>query len=230
MKRKSFTLVEILVVIAIITILMGLLFPALGMVKERAYMRQSLSDVKAIHMAIKSFKNDYGYLPFDNPSSPPSTTKDLVYYGAVAKNDDTDPSTKVKCNDIFKSDSSLTLQNDYIDFFSALCYLKPTGSIAATGGTDRDKNPREVNSKKVRFLTPIAKYSKYGGYLDPWGRPYVVFLDTNYDGEITLPGNIKIYDDAAIVGLGTYTPKDNNTTLKEALEDKNASQIVTSWK
>ena len=35
MKRKSFTLVEILVVVAVIAILMGLLFPALGVIREK---------------------------------------------------------------------------------------------------------------------------------------------------------------------------------------------------
>lgn len=223
MKRTPFTLVEILVVIAVIAILMGLMFPALGMVKERAYMRQSLSDVKAIHMAIKSFKSDYHYLP-DR-----TTGNDIVYYGS--KNKSTTTTTDEKCNDVFKSDD--TLKDDYNTLFSILCYQKPGGNLPSDSGSDAiDKDPRELNPRKIKILTPSAKYTKsatsQNGYRDPWGRPYLVFLDTNYDGEISLPGSKKIYDDAAVIGVGSFEAGTSDK-LSNALDAKNASKIVTSW-
>ena len=229
MKRKSFTLVEILVVIAIITILMGLLFPALGMVKEKAYMRQSLSDVKAIHMAIKSFKNDYGYLPFSPASG--EENKDVVIYGTksakVLWSKSGTPGDKncFKAADgVFLSDEAL--MDDYTTLFSILCTRTPAG------GDDTSN----MNPKKVKFLTPTAKYtnsdSKKSGYRDPWGRPYLIYLDTNYDGEIKLADGKVIYDDAAVIGMGTYDPTAGSTDdkISKALLDKNASKIVTSWK
>lgn len=231
MKRKSFTLVEILVVIAIITILMGLLFPALGMVKEKAYMRQSLSDVKAIHMAIKSFKNDYGYLPF-KPSST-EKNKDVLFYGTKAKDCQTSTgesavgfkNDSTTCKDVFKSDD--TLVTDYFTLFTALCYLD-----RATGAPPTSGDAFDLNSKKVKFLTPSSKYSnsdeKKGGYRDPWGRPYLVFLDADYDGKIILPGGKEIYDDAAVVGEGSFEHS-NSDKLSDLLKDKNKSKIVTSW-
>ena len=228
MKRNPFTLVEILVVIAVIAILMGLLFPALGMVREKAYMRQSLSDVKAIHLAIKSFKNDYQYLP-DR-----TTGSDTVYYGSKDKASAT--RTKEKCNDVYKSDAEL--KSDYKVLFSVLCYQKPGGSIPSDSGSDAiDKDPRELNPKKVKFLTPSSKYSKpaatQNGYRDPWGRPYLVFLDTDYDGKIEMPGStdsnrIYVYDDVAVVGMGSFDPS-STSTLGDLLDDKNRSKIVTSW-
>src|SRR5947207_2970004 len=44
----AFTLVELLTVIAIIAILMGLLFPAIGIIKEQARKAQAKSDVTNI--------------------------------------------------------------------------------------------------------------------------------------------------------------------------------------
>ena len=230
MKRKSFTLVEILVVIAVITILMGLLFPALGMVKEKAYMRQSLSDVKAIHMAIKSFKNDYGFLPF-KPGEDSEKERDVLFYGSKAKSCKKASENGFKndselCKDIFKSDD--TLVDDYFTIFNTLCFLDRSNGKPPTSG-----DAFNLNSKKVKFLTPPSKYSnsdaKKGGYRDPWGRPYLVFIDADYDGKIILPGGkIEIYDDAAIVGEGSFEHT-NTSKLSDLLDNKNKSKIVTSW-
>lgn len=230
MKRNPFTLVEILVVIAVIAILMGLLFPALGMVRERAYMRQSLSDVKAIHLAIKSFKNDYQYLPFKPSSS--EKEKDVLFYGSKDKSCQTTTGTSVGfkedstlCKDVFKNDD--TLVTDYFTFFTTLSYLDRSTGAPPTSGDAYD-----LNSKKVKFLTPSSKYrnsdAKKGGYRDPWGRPYLVFLDADYDGKIILPGGKEIYDDAAVVGEGSFEHS-NTDKVKDILNDKNKSKIVTSW-
>ena len=224
MKRNPFTLVEILVVIAVIAILMGLMFPALGMVKERAYMKQSLSDVKNIQMAVKSFKNDYQYLPIKPTTA--EKGKDVVFYGSKARS--TATTTKEKCNDVFKTDS--TLQTDYLDLFNTLCY---NNSDPTKNGVPPD-DAKTLNPKKVIYLTPTSKFvgaSDKCGFRDPWGRPYVVFLDNDYDNKISLPAgsgvpNDTIYGDVAVFGMGTFEPGTSDT-IDKAL--KKTSQIVTSW-
>ncbi len=62
-KRSGFTLIEMLVVIAIIAILAGLLFPAINRALETAKRNQAAADVRSIAAAITMFYNDYGYLP-----------------------------------------------------------------------------------------------------------------------------------------------------------------------
>lgn len=214
MKRRSFTLVEILVVIGVIAILMGLLFPALGSIREKASQRQSQTEAKSIYMAVKSFKNEYHYLP-------DTSTSDVVYYGSKAKS--TTTTTNEKCADVFKEDNAL--QDDYITLLSTLCYLKPSGAIASGDTTEKSLNPRGI-----KFLTPNKKYSNSAatesGYRDPWGRPYIIYLDTNYDGQISLPGSKTIYDDVAVIGLGTYDYATNDK-IADAL--KKDAQVVTSW-
>ena len=220
MKRKSFTLVEILVVVAVLAILMGLLFPALGVIREKASYRQSQTEAKSIQMAIKSFKTEYHYLPDS------TTGNDVVYYGAVAKG--TTTTTDKTCAAVFTEDGSL--QSDYIDLFSVLCYLKPTGAISSTDSADAGL--RNLNPRGIKFLEPSKKYSRSEdtakGYRDPWGRPYVIFLDTNYDGQIEMPGSTSsnrfyVYDDVAVVGLGTF----DGTNLSNAL--KTPEKAVLSW-
>lgn len=61
--RHGFTLIELLTVIAIIAVLMGLLFPVMGKVKESARRTQAKNDALAIVNAVKAYYTEYGKYP-----------------------------------------------------------------------------------------------------------------------------------------------------------------------
>lgn len=63
LNRRGFTLIEMMVVIAIIGILAGLLFPAIGKALESAKRNKAGVEARAIAAAIDLFFNDHGYLP-----------------------------------------------------------------------------------------------------------------------------------------------------------------------
>ncbi len=68
MKRNSgFTLVELIIVIAIIGLLAGMLLPALHRARMRARRTKCKTEVKQIEMAWKSYLNDYRELPSSSP-------------------------------------------------------------------------------------------------------------------------------------------------------------------
>ena len=62
-KRSGFTLIEMLVVIAIIIILASMLMPVLGKVKKNAMKVKAQQDVMTIKTAVQSYVNEYSKLP-----------------------------------------------------------------------------------------------------------------------------------------------------------------------
>lgn len=63
MPRNAFTLIELLIVIAIIGILMSLLFPAVNSAIDAARKAQAKNDVVQIATAVTAYETEYGKLP-----------------------------------------------------------------------------------------------------------------------------------------------------------------------
>ncbi len=64
MRRRVFTLVELLTVIAVVAVLAGLLFPAVSLVQDRARRTDCLSRVRQIGQALYLYTGDSGgFLP-----------------------------------------------------------------------------------------------------------------------------------------------------------------------
>ncbi|MHC4461512.1 MAG: type II secretion system protein [Planctomycetota bacterium] len=71
-KKSGFTIVELLTVLAIVTMLVGLLFPALNTVRNKTKETKQKAQLTTIGVALTAFRNDYGeYPPSDWGPRPP---------------------------------------------------------------------------------------------------------------------------------------------------------------
>ncbi|HEV7868414.1 MAG TPA: type II secretion system protein [Chthoniobacteraceae bacterium] len=211
----GFTLVELLTVIAIIAILMGLLFPAITVVKEAARKTQAKNDTVNIVASVKQYFTEYGkYPPLSDPPAP--ATKDEVVG---------DPLTGAK------------VHNDVL--FNTLRAI-PEG----VNGNNK-YNPRKIvffDGKSVsNSATPRAGFvdqtgsAEKGRFFDPWGKEYGVVIDSDYDNVITLDEQ---YEDFRApqqprVGCGSFSMGKDNTMgdngNKQFKKGSTVSDDVISW-
>ena len=76
---RAFTLIELLIVIAIIGILMSLLFPAVNAAIDSARKAQAKNDATQIATAVVAYETEYGKLPL-----PTSTSVDTALISVLA--------------------------------------------------------------------------------------------------------------------------------------------------
>jgi len=69
-RRIAFTLVELLVVLAVISILASLIFPIAGAVTKTKQVKTAQTQLKALELAIDGYKTKLGYYPPDNTNNP----------------------------------------------------------------------------------------------------------------------------------------------------------------
>lgn len=74
-KKFGFTVVELLTVVTVIAILLGLLIPALNMVRSSAKEAKQMAQFAVIDQTLMAFRNDHGFYP-------PSDNADGDYCGA----------------------------------------------------------------------------------------------------------------------------------------------------
>ena len=83
-QKSGFTIVELLTVMGVIAVLIGLLVPALNMVKDYSREIQQKAQFHSIEVGLELFKNDFGVYPEsnDNALDPQNPVDNNIYCGA----------------------------------------------------------------------------------------------------------------------------------------------------
>lgn len=224
MKKQHFSLVELLTVIAVIAILAGILIPTVGAVKESGRATQALTEAKGIHLAITSFYNDHKYLPSKDAAN--GTTNDIVYWGSVE-------AATPAANASVKITELAALDATYLQLFDTICYVDHTDNTKTPAN---DSDAYKFNKKKKKYLNAGPSYfgaatSTTNSIRDPWGRPYIIYLDTNYNEQIEnivskfgVAGNT-INDRVAVISLGKNSVPSGGLAVNKV----EAEDLCTSW-
>jgi prepilin-type N-terminal cleavage/methylation domain-containing protein len=170
--RRAFTLIEMLVVIAIIATLAGILLPVVAGVKKKAKIAQAGTEARSLAAAIAAYQSLYGIFPCSDADA--------------------------------KGGVDLTYTNRNADIIMIL--LDVDGGVNA----GHVRNPQKhvfLNGKMVTSAAQPGIGPDYN-FRDPWGSPYVITLDLNYDNRChdafysTQPGTTDIPAAVMVWSLG----------------------------
>ncbi|HWD91587.1 MAG TPA: type II secretion system protein [Verrucomicrobiae bacterium] len=169
--RRAFTLIELLVVIAIIGILASLSLVVIARVRERGRETEARRQIQALVNAINEYHSDTGAYPVsDGVRAATAGTNDFTYGGGLL-------------------DAVLNGPGPWSTNNAEVIAILLDRQQFPSGGTPTVNFGHVKNLKQKLYLADVtyADSTNLPGvgpdlvYRDPWGNPYVISIDLNYD-------------------------------------------------
>ena len=180
-RGAGFTLIELLVVIAIIGILAAMLLPVLAKVKVSALKAKAKLEIQDLVTSIQNYDSIYGRFPVSTVAQTAAGTGDFTYGGSFTFADGT-------TNLIGTPVGATILTNSEVIAILMNLTNYPNSSVS-TINTNYQKNPQKTIflNAKMSGWDPSQGGAPQPGvgndlvYRDPWGNPYIITMDLNYD-------------------------------------------------
>lgn len=165
---RGYTLIELLVVIAVIALLASILLPAISGAKKKALIKRARVEMEQIRGATQAYIGDYnGRMPV-TPNAAGAGVPDFTHTDGTL--------ITGQAYNSYNS-NSVAILSDLVQFRGG------AGTINA-GHSRNPKQNKYLNGKESDgdSANPQPGIGLDGIYRDPWGRPYIITYDVNYDG------------------------------------------------
>lgn len=203
--RNSFTLIELLVVMAIISMLAGLLMPALSKAREATKKAKAQTGINSLAIALKAYYTEYGTWPYSGgtytiPTSVLDATQNKNLYLMLSGSD----------IDLAGTTGGNSRKIPFSDFKPS--ELKPVSTTASSG------------------VYP-ASTGTTTNWVDPWSNSYMVRFDDDGDGTVPVYGSsATIKGSFAIWSAGPDKKVDSTETSATSPTKTDNKDNIYSWK
>lgn len=167
---SGFSLVELLVVIGIIGILASIILPVLGNAKQRAKIAKAKLEMRDFENALAAYKSDYKMFPMSPAVQAASSANADFTYG--------DGSVVLNGTGTERSNEELVAILSDWEFYQS--------NNNPTVNQNHALNFRKKDYLQVNQLVQPGDpgHGTDAVWRDPWGNPYIVTLDLNYDDQV----------------------------------------------
>ena len=226
--RSAFTLIELLIVVAIIALLVGLLLPAINGARKSAKNAVAQSEIAQIQTAIQVFKTKFNvrYIPATQPGAATAFRLRKTYTGSepeLAYLKQVWPELPYlvgpTANGPQYHPNGTGLPDLNLDCNQTMTFFLTGGIATNYQGFSLDRRQPFTVTAGIDGMPPFLEYnaSKFdadGHYLDPWGTPYAYFT--------AVPGNKA----ASWLGIFTWPDQEGNQRIVEPYNEQGTSRKI----